>query len=211
VARYVATIPDRKAISGIILAAGQSKRLGHPKQLLDICGQSVIRRVTQTAAQSQLTSVLVVLGHAFTEIERELDGLDVRVVHNPDFATGQATSLRVGLNELSAESDAVLFLLGDQPTLASSVIDALIDTCQASGAAIVQARYRDRPGHPVLFARPLFAELTAITGDQGARDVIRHHAAEVQYVDIDGDAPTDIDTEADYQLVLHQCRENQAK
>jgi molybdenum cofactor cytidylyltransferase len=207
----VATIPERKAISGIILAAGQSKRLGHPKQLLDICGQSVIRRVTQTAAQSQLTSVLVVLGHAFTEIERELEGLDVRIVHNPDFETGQASSLREGLNALSTESDAALFLLGDQPTLASSAIDALIEAYEMAESAIVQARYRDQPGHPVLFARPLFAELTAVAGDQGARDVIRRHAAEVQYVEIAGDAPTDIDTEADYQLVLRQFQENQAK
>jgi molybdenum cofactor cytidylyltransferase len=211
VARYVATIPDRKAISGIILAAGQSKRLGHPKQLLDVCGQSVIRRVTQTAARSRPDSVLVVLGHAYADVLGELEGLDVQIVQNPDFATGQASSLRAGMNALSTESDAVLFLLGDQPTLASSVIDALIDTYETSGAAIVQARYRDRPGHPVLFARPLFAELTAISGDQGARDVIRCHAAEVQYVDIDGDAPTDIDTEADYQLVLRQFQENQAK
>jgi molybdenum cofactor cytidylyltransferase len=211
VARYVATIPDRKAISGIILAAGQSKRLGHPKQLLDICGQSVIRRVTQTAARSRPDSVLVVLGHAYADVLGELEGLDVQIVQNPDFATGQASSLRAGMNALSTESDAVLFLLGDQPTLASSVIDALIDTYETSGAAIVQARYRDRPGHPVLFARPLFAELTAITGDQGARDDIRRHATEVQYVDFDEVAPPDIDTGADYQMVLRQFRENQAK
>ena len=208
----MANRPDAPGrVAGIILAAGQSKRLGRPKQLLDICGQSVIRRVTHRAARSRLGSVLVVLGHAYADVLRELEGLDVQIIQNPDFATGQASSLRAGMNAVPATSDAVVFLLGDQPTLASSVIDELIDTYEASGSAIVQARYRDRPGHPVLFAHALFEELTDITGDQGARDVIRRHATDARYVDIDEDAPPDIDTEADYERVLRLLSERQAK
>lgn len=207
----MATIPDRPRVSGIILAAGESKRLGRPKQLLDIRGQTLIRRVTQTAAQSQLTSVLVVLGHASAEIARELEGIDVQVVVNPDFATGQASSLRTAMHALAPISDAVVFLLGDQPTVAGSSINALVEAYDTMRPAIIQPRYRGQPGHPVLFDCALFGELAGVTGDQGARDVIRRHAADVQYVDIDRDPPPDIDTEADYQSVLRQFRENQAK
>ena len=207
----MANPPEPASVHGIILAAGQSKRLGRPKQLLDICGESVIRRVAKTALRAQLASVLVVTGNAGDQIERELEPLDVQIVPNPDFATGQASSLRAGLKALPPTTDAAMFLLGDQPGISSSVIDALITTYERARPTIVQARYRGQPGHPVLFNRSLVAELSEVSGDQGARDVIRRHIADVAYVELDLEVPLDIDTEADYQAVLRHFPERQAK
>jgi molybdenum cofactor cytidylyltransferase len=202
----VAKPPEDRRVAGIILAAGQSTRLGRPKQLLDICGRSVIRRVAEAALPSGLDPVIVVVGNAGMEIERELAGLDVQTVLNPDFAAGQSTSMRVGLHALSDDIDAVLFLLGDQPTITPSIISAVIGAYRRSGAGIVQARYRGAAGHPVVFDRSLFDALDAVTGDRGARQVIARHPELVQFADMDRDAPLDIDTEADYERVLAQFR-----
>lgn len=207
----MAITPDRAQVHGVILAAGQSKRLGRPKQLLDIGGRPVIRCVAEVAVRARLESVIVVLGSAADEAERALAGLDLQIVGNPDFATGQASSLRAGLRAVPATADAILFILGDQPTISSDVIDLVRAMYGADRSPIVQARYRGRPGHPVLFDRSLFAELADISGDQGARGVLRRHSADITYAEIDQDAPLDIDTEADYQTVLRRVREDQAK
>jgi molybdenum cofactor cytidylyltransferase len=208
----VATIPEPVQVHAVILAAGQSKRLGRPKQLLDICGQPMIRRVAEVVVDTSLESIMIVLGHASSAVERALAGLNIQIASNPDFGSGQSSSLRTGVRALPASADAVLFLLGDQPTISSSVIESVVETYRVSRPAIVQARYRGQPGHPVLFDRLLFGELSEVSGDQGAREVLRRYAADVTYVEIDQDAPLDIDTEADYQLaMLRRVLEDQAK
>lgn len=196
--------PDQLKVAGIILAAGQSTRLGRPKHLLDICGKTAIRRITEAALAAPLDSVIVVLGNAAAEIERELTGLDVLTVLNPDFAEGQSTSMRAGLRAIPDDTDAALFLLGDQPAMSPKTIELVFDTYRISGAPIVQARYRGVTGHPVLFDRSLFSALESVTGDRGARQVIARHSELVEYADLDQDAPMDIDTEADYERVLAQ-------
>ena len=198
--------PDQLKVAGIILAAGQSTRLGRPKQLLDICGKTAIRRVTEAALAAPLDSVIVVLGNAAAEIERELTGLDVLTVLNPDFAEGQSTSMRAGLRAIPDDTDAALFLLGDQPAMTPEIISAVVDSYRESGPSIVQARYRGVTGHPVLFDRSLFAELDHVTGDRGARQVLAGHPEPIQFADLDQDAPLDIDTEADYERVQQQFR-----
>ena len=118
--------------------------------------------------------------------------------------------MRAGLRALPDDIDAVLFLLGDQPTITPGVIEAVIGAYRGSGAGIVQARYHGATGHPVLFDRSLFDALDAVTGDKGARQVIARHPDLVQFVDMDQDAPLDIDTEADYERVLNMLTESQA-
>ena len=202
---------DNARVVGVILAAGTSSRLGQPKQLLTIDGEPIVKRVARAALAAQLAHVIVVVGHAADQIGPWLDDLDIGIALNPDFEAGQASSLRRGIRAIPADADAVLFLLGDQPTLETAAIDSVINAYRQGGCPIVQARYRDRPGHPVLFDRGLFPELMAVAGDLGARDVIRDHAAGVRFVDIDTDAPPDIDTDADYRQLLELLEEDQAK
>jgi molybdenum cofactor cytidylyltransferase len=201
--RSVATPPEgRPRVAGVILAAGLSSRLGRPKQLLDIAGEPLVRRIARIALQSQLDSVTVVVGNAAEKIVPRLGDLNVAIVLNQDFEVGQASSITAGIESLPHDADAVLFLLGDQPTVAPEVIDAVIDAFLRSKADVVQARYGDSiPGHPVLFSRALVPELMQLTGDEGGRSILLRH--DVRYVDYVHEAPPDIDTEEDYQQVLN--------
>jgi molybdenum cofactor cytidylyltransferase len=191
-------------VVGVMLAAGASVRLGRPKQLLDLAGKPLIRHSVRHALAANLDEVIVVLGARADEVLAAIEDLPVTVVTNPEFAAGQSTSFRAGLAEAEASgAGAVVVLLGDQPEIEPSHIDAVVAGYLRGGASIVQALYGDQPGHPVLFSRPLFSELEAVTGDEGARSVIRHHQAEVLRVRVaDGPPPADIDTEADYQSLL---------
>lgn len=191
----------------MILAAGQSSRLGRPKQLLDLDGQPLLTHVLRNAAASDLDEVVLVLGHRAAEIAGAVGAWGQRTVVNPDFAAGQSTSLRTGLGALDPRAEAVLFLLGDQPRVTPEIINALLAAYRATGRAIVQPLYGGQPGNPVLFARPLFPELAAVTGDQGARAIVRAHAADVGRVSVSGGPPPrDVDTAADYAALLREWR-----
>src|SRR5215204_2493289 len=116
----------RSGISGVILAAGRSSRLGRPKQLLDLFGEPLLRRVVRNAVASELKEVVLVLGHQAKEVQSAVGEWGQRVVVNPDYAEGQSTSLRVGLGAIDPLSEAVVFLLGDQPQVGPDIVDALI-------------------------------------------------------------------------------------
>ena len=200
----MATHTDRPArVAGVILAAGTSSRLGRPKQLLDFGGEPLVRRVARIALATNLDSVTIVLGAAARDIEPLLGDLSVVIVTNPDFARGQASSMQAGIRAVPADTDAILFLLGDQPTIEIATVNSVIDEFGHSGAAIVQAQYAgDVSGHPVLFSESLVPELMSIDGDEGGRGIIRRHHKAVRHVNFDQAPPPDIDTEEDYQHVL---------
>lgn len=192
-------ISGTPVIAGIILAAGNSSRMGRPKQLLDWDGAPLVRLVAEYALASQLNHVLVVVGAAAEQVTAALDGLPLSIVNNPEYATGQGSSLRVGMTALAANVDAALILLGDQPFVTPPVIDRLLDRWLESRAPIVAPSYRGQRGNPVLFERQLFAQLAVVEGDQGAREILRARAAEVDLVPFDDDRPLlDIDTPEDY-------------
>ena len=202
--RSVATPSDAPArVAGVILAAGTSSRLGRPKQLLDICGEPLVRGVARIALASRLDTVTVVIGNAADQVAPLLDDLDVTVAFNGSYGSGQASSLKAGVRAVPANADAVLLLLVDQPTVEPATINAVIEGFEGSQAAIVQARYEGAvPGHPVLFRRELIPELQAVEGDEGGRGIIRRHRHAVRYVEFDREVPPDIDTDADYRRVL---------
>jgi molybdenum cofactor cytidylyltransferase len=196
-------------IAGIILAAGGSSRLGRPKQLLSLQGEPLLRHTVRRALASSLDAVIVVIGHHAGEVRAAIADLPVRVVINPHAAKGQSTSVLAGLAALNqapgqAEIEAVIMLLGDQPGVEPAVIDALIACWRETGAAIVAPRYRDGLGNPVLFDRRVLPELTNLTGDIGARDIIRahQHAGDFTLLPVDGPAPPDVDTEDDYAALI---------
>ena len=190
-------------VSGLILAAGRSSRLGRPKQLLPLAGRPILAHVLDNAAAAGLAEVVLVLGHDAVRIGAAVGDRGQRVVVNPDFADGQSTSLRAGLAALDPAAAAVVVLLGDQPQVGPAVVDALIDAFRGGGGPIVVPCYGGRRGNPILFARGLFPELARVVGDEGARGVVRARAPEVVKVPVGGGPPpADVDTEEDYAALL---------
>jgi molybdenum cofactor cytidylyltransferase len=191
-------------IAGIVLAAGRSSRLGRPKQLLPLHGEPLIRHTLRQVLKSTLDEVIVVTGHKADEVRDAVADLPVACVFNPDAAAGQSTSVRAGLAALSPDVEASVFVLGDQPGVDPNVIDSLIATWRASRSPVVAPRYEERIGNPVLFDRRVFPELTQLEGDAGARPVVRAYqdTGELQLVPVEGVAPPDVDTEADYAALI---------
>lgn len=193
-------------IAGILLAAGRSLRMGQPKLLLPWQGVPLVRHVAQQALASKLDELIVVVGHRAAHVTAALHDLPLRIVHNQAFLDGQSTSLRSGLAALPADVDAAVVLLADQPLLRPSTIDTLMDAYHQRGAAIIAPKFGGQRGNPVLFAHTLFAELAAITGDQGAREVLRTHAAEISLIDVDDiGVLLDLDTPDMYEQLIERA------
>ena len=182
----------------ILLAAGGSRRLGQPKQLLVFQGQTLLRRAAEAAAASVCRPVVVVLGAQAERMREELAGLSVRSVVNPDWEQGLASSLRMGLAAIRDEDVAgVVVALCDQPLLTGDVLDALVTSWSESASPVAASEYGGTQGVPALFARALFPDLAALTGTEGAKKILLHHAAEVTRVPFP-DGLVDIDTPEDW-------------
>jgi molybdenum cofactor cytidylyltransferase len=187
-------------VTAIVLAAGLGRRMGRLKMGLPLGGKPLLRHVVDAALASEADEIMVVLGHAAAELEPYLPSTGrLRVVHNPDYAVGQSTSVKSAIRALRPETEAVLFLLGDQPTIAPEIINAVIRAFRTGCSPLVQPEFRGTTGHPVLFARPLFVELLMASGDEGGREVLKRHRAERTAVPFDLDPPGDVDTVADYE------------
>ena len=197
-------LPTPDSVAGIVLAAGRSRRLGRPKQLLPLHGEPLLRHTVRHGLASSLDAVTVVVGFEADAVRAALADLPVSVIVNPDAACGQSTSLRAGLSAIAPHMAAVVVLLGDQPGIDPEVIDALIAAWRESAAPVVAPSYRDGIGNPVLFARGVFPELLALAGDTGARRIVHAHEAsgQLRLVPIDQPHPQDVDTEADYAALL---------
>ncbi|MBI3966052.1 MAG: nucleotidyltransferase family protein [Chloroflexi bacterium] len=186
----------------VILAAGKSNRMGEAKLKLPLGGRSLLRLAAETALASTASEVVVVLGGWADELEPELAGLAVRVAYNPRFTEGQSTSLVAGIGALGPNADAAIVMLADQPLGGADILDGLIAEWQARRPPIVAPEYDGQRGNPVLFDRSLFPELLEITGDVGAREVIRRHARDVAVVLFPGrPLPLDVDDRSSYELV----------
>jgi molybdenum cofactor cytidylyltransferase len=183
-------------VAAIILAAGQSRRMGGPNKLLArFDGEPLIRRIARRAISSRADPVIVVTGHRAEDVSAVLEGLNVQVVHNADFADGLATSLKAGLQAVPEEAGGALVLLADMPEISTAIIDRLVDAFRArSGPAIVLPTIAGKRGNPVLWARDYFPELMSVTGDTGARHILAQHEEAVERVEIGAAAGTDVDT-----------------
>ncbi len=191
-----ATAPN---IAAIVLAAGQSRRMGRRNKLLaEIDGVPMVARVVDAALASQARPVVVVTGHEPERIQATLDGRDIVAVHNPDFDQGLSTSLRVGLEAVAAEIDAVVVLLGDMPRVTARHIDRLVAAFDPlEGRAICVPTHDGKRGNPVLFSTEFLAEMQGVAGDVGARHLIGQHEDLVAEVAMEDDAIfLDIDTPA---------------
>ena len=184
-------------IAAIVLAAGRATRMGEPKVLLRLAGRTLLAHVIGAAQTSACGAVLVVAGSHAGDVRREAETLGVRVVVNPRYAEGMAASLAAGIAALSPDCEAAVVLLGDQPRIGAAAIDRLIAVYRATGKPMVLSRYGDVAGAPALIARPLFAEVAALTGDAGARGVAARHPDLVAEVTLAPDEAWDIDTPED--------------
>lgn len=187
-------------IAGVVLAAGTSSRLGRPKQLLGYRGRPLVQHAVDAALDAGLDEVVVVLGH---EADAVHDALELsprgRVALNPQYAGGQSTSLRAGLASLGEGVRAAAVLLGDQPGVGADEVRAVVERYEQTGGPVVRASWEGRPGHPVLFDRGVWDALMEVTGDVGARDLLRERPDWVVSVDFGRPPPPDVDTEADYE------------
>ena len=191
------TAGDRPRIAVLVLAAGQSRRMGKTNKLLvPIDGKPLLRHTVEAAAASKAAAVVVVTGHQREAVEALLDGIDVRIEHNPDYASGLSTSLKAGIEALPAGTDAVIVCLGDMPGIDSRLLDRLIDAfAPAQGRSIVVPTHHGKRGNPVLWASAYFPAMTRLEGDVGARHLIGQHQEAVVEVPADSAATLlDIDT-----------------
>jgi molybdenum cofactor cytidylyltransferase len=189
--------PDGRRIAAIILAAGRSTRMGGPNKLLaEIAGKPLVRIVAEEVLASRARPVIVVTGHERERVEAALKGLDVRRVHNPNFAAGLSTSLKAGLAALPDDVDGAIVCLGDMPQVRVALIDRLIAAFDPErGALVVVPTIEGRRGNPVVWSRRFFPELAALEGDVGARHLIGRYPEAVVEVPVgDKAALVDVDT-----------------
>lgn len=187
-------------IEGIILAAGESRRMGYPKPLLQIGGQTFIEHIA-AAMLTVVPRIVIVIG-AHRERVRAAIPHDPRIaiVENPKYLRGQLSSLKVGLGAILPESTAALVHLGDHPTVRDATFRAVADSYYCTGKPITIARYGGRRGHPVMFDRAVFAELLAAPEVEGARYVVNADPSRVAYVDLDDPGINlDLDTPSDLE------------
>jgi len=190
----------------IILAAGGSKRLGTPKQLLQFKGRSLLRHAAETALASICRPVVVVLGAGAEALEPELHGLDVIVALNSEWDSGIGASIRIGLQHLMSNYsnrtvDSVVFMVCDQPLIRGADIDRLCASHAKTGLGIVSSLYGDSMGVPALFSSKYFSELAALDASHGAKMIIAKHLEDNHPVPLPA-AVFDVDTYQDYQEIV---------
>jgi molybdenum cofactor cytidylyltransferase len=187
-------------VDGIVLAAGRSTRMGSPKPLLEIDGETFLERAIRTLRAGGCRYVLAVLNEAADRAQRLADTAGAAVVINGDPDSEQVDSLRLGLEHVPADAAAVVMLPVDFPRVREGTVRALVAAHRQHGNAIVLPAYRGEKGHPVLLARSLFEELRTAPLPDGLRSLLAAHAAEQRIIDVaDDGVAIDIDTPDDYR------------
>ncbi len=184
-------------IVAVVLSAGESSRMGRPKALLPIDGQTFIERIVSALKQSSVSKVIVILGHNAEDMRRRIEHLPVEILVNSDYMRGQLSSLQVAVRRLESEADCegMLVHLVDHPYIDPILVDEMIRRFYESQKLIVVPRREGRRGHPVIFSRALFAELLAAPMDQGAKAVVNAHRDDTLEIETDQEGITvDIDT-----------------
>ena len=193
-------------ISGIILAAGLSTRMGEPKQLLPFGDSTIIETVIGNLLESKLSEVIVVVGHEAEKVQAHIQHKPVKIVFNPDYHEGMLTSAQCGVEAISASADAFAMTLVDLPLITPDLVNLVIDTYVQTAGGIAVPSYNYRRGHPVIFNRHYAADILALDGDSGGvRSHFQKYADDIHYVTVDTDRVlTDIDYREDYEEALRK-------
>lgn len=193
-------------LPGVILAAGDSARMGFPKALLlTRDGRPFVAAIAETFAAAGITEIVVVTGRDHERITAALAdtlAVSLQVVRNPDPSRGQLSSLLIGIDQLPANAPAAVVTLVDVPLMTAETVRLVVSEWRRTGAPIVRPAIGERHGHPVVFDRGLFQELRQAPLDVGAKAVVRAHAAEILNVPVtDEGCLVDVDTPADYEAL----------
>ena len=188
----------------ILLAAGESKRMGTPKQLLQYRGCSLIRHAASSAIASSCNPITIVLGANSDRLTPEINDLPVHISYNQGWQEGMSSSIATGINtllEMNLDFDAVIVALSDQPFITNRVYDRLIESYDQNPVKAVACNYSDTIGVPALFDRTLVAELLELKHQGGAKQILNRYSDRAFNLDLP-EAAIDIDTPADYQKLL---------
>ena len=194
-------------IAGLILAAGESSRMGTDKATLTYRDRTFLELVVQTLREIDIERIAVVLGHHAQEIQRHVKIEAAQVVINPDYKSGQTSSLQVGLRSLIADNlEAIVLCLVDHPAVSAETVRRLVATFRECGAPLVIPTCRGRRGHPVLIGRQVFDELLRLASDTGADSVLRKYRQATQFVEVEDEGVViDVDDPESYRRLT--CRE----
>jgi molybdenum cofactor cytidylyltransferase len=193
--------PDR-FVTGLVLAAGGSQRLGRPKQLLDYGDGTLLGHVVGVARECRFEQTIVAIGGAAEQIREGVDLDGTEVVVNRGFGVGCSSSIAAALGVVDPRCDVLVLMLGDQPGVSAETVATLL--AGRGEAPLAVCRYDDGRGHPIAFAPGVFGALADLHGDRGVWRLLEGRPAEVAEVTIAGPIPRDVDTPDDYRAVLDE-------
>ena len=187
-------------VTGLVLGAGGSKRLGRPKQLLPYGDRTLLEHALDTARACNFNQLVVPLGGAADEVRERVDLTGAEVVVNYAYGSGCSSSIAAALGAVDPRCEVLVLMLGDQPGVTPATVQTLLDG--RGDAPLAVCRYEDGRGHPLAFDRSVFAQLADLHGDKGVWRLLDERAADVVDVPIAGPVPLDVDTPEDYEAVL---------
>lgn len=199
-------------LAGIVLAAGESRRMGQPKQLLPFGEHTILERVVDTLLTAGVGEVVVVLGHLADRVRAVLGDRPVRAVVNASYRQGMLSSVKCGVRAVGAGCEAVLIALGDQPHIEGAVVSEVMRAYRAGDAGIVIPRYGDKNGHPIIINLQKYREaITNLPEDAGLNALMQEHADDVRLIDVaTEDIIRDIDVPDDYTRELARFTERRS-
>ncbi len=195
---------DMSGIWAIVLAAGESRRMGSPKMLLPFKGSSMIERVIMNISGSEVNSIIVVVGALKEPLEELLDKLSVKHCYNDKYMEGMLSSVKCGFRNLPLDVEAVLVFQGDQPLISSSIINRVIEAFRSSDKGILMPVYKGRRGHPLLIDKKYISEIEKLDAGEGLRSLAYRFSDNVLEVETDDpDILRDFDTLEEYKVEVN--------
>ncbi|MFP3976038.1 MAG: nucleotidyltransferase family protein [Chloroflexota bacterium] len=183
------------------MGAGESRRMGRPKQILPLQTTTILGQVIENVQKSNIDEVVLVLGHQAAQIANQVRAESVQVAINPEFRQGMSSSIKCGLRVVSRETKAVMIVLGDQPWIDAEIINHLIEEHKNSDIGITVPTHKGVRGNPVTFDMKYKHDLMHLKGDVGGKHIVERHPEDVLEIEIDSQSIIeDIDTESDYRF-----------